>query len=342
MSQNIVAVVRRRLGLRREPVQAVSGGSRAHAEREPAAAADARATPSKAQMEAERAAARAEHRREPEAIRSTSRCRSCTRYTDYREMLDKQKDIDGDHRRHARSHARGDCARRRWMSASTCTCRSRCAGRCTRRGISRRRPTTNPKIVTQMGNQGHSTDGARTGQEYIAAGAIGEIREVHVWTNRPLGYWPQGIPRPAPLPPPDRTGRSAGTARRRRAAAAAHGGRLPVPDRLAWDLFLGVGAEGRIPPDLSPVQLARLGRLGPGRARRHGRAPHRSSVLGLNLGMPTAIETISTPFNGATYPSATTTYYEFAGARQHARGQADVVRRRVRCRRSRKRSATSG
>ena len=41
----------------------------------------------------------------------------------------------------------------------------------------------------------------------------------------------------------------------------------------------------------------------------------------LNLGMPTAIETISTPFNGATYPSATTTYYEFA-----ARGNKPAVK----------------
>jgi hypothetical protein len=41
----------------------------------------------------------------------------------------------------------------------------------------------------------------------------------------------------------------------------------------------------------------------------------------LNLGMPTSIETISTPFNGATYPAATTTYYEFA-----ARGNMPAVK----------------
>ena len=43
-----------------------------------------------------------------------------------------------------------------------------------------------------MGNQGHSFDEARTAVEYVQAGAIGDVREVHVWTNRPLGYWPQG------------------------------------------------------------------------------------------------------------------------------------------------------
>ena len=81
-------------------------------------------------------------------------------------------------------------------------------------------------------------------------------------------------------PPADRRA-AAGTDRGVDARlAAALAGNYPVPDRLAWDLFLGVAPHGRLSPDLSPVQLARLGGLGPGRARRHGRAPDRSSVLG--------------------------------------------------------------
>ena len=47
-----------------------------------------------------------------------------------------------------------------------------------------------------MGNQGHSSDDARLINEHIAAGTIGDVREVHVWTNRPLSHWPQGIPKP--------------------------------------------------------------------------------------------------------------------------------------------------
>ncbi len=46
------------------------------------------------------------------------------------------------------------------------------------------------KVVTQMGNQGHSGDGTRLICEWIWAGAIGAVREVHAWTNRPV--WPQG------------------------------------------------------------------------------------------------------------------------------------------------------
>ncbi|MEM7473413.1 MAG: Gfo/Idh/MocA family oxidoreductase [Planctomycetota bacterium] len=57
-------------------------------------------------------------------------------------------------------------------------------------------------VVTQMGNQGTSENGLRTAVELIQSGGIGEVKEVHVWTNRPI--WPQGAGRPEgedPLPP---------------------------------------------------------------------------------------------------------------------------------------------
>jgi predicted dehydrogenase len=66
-------------------------------------------------------------------------------------------------------------------------------------------------VVTQMGNQGHSGEGVRNMCEWIWDGAIGDIREVHAWTNRPI--WPQGLTRPADT--------------------------LPVPDTLDWDLWVG-------------------------------------------------------------------------------------------------------
>ena len=69
------------------------------------------------------------------------------------------------------------------------------------------------KVVTQMGNQGHSGDGARLICEWIWSGAIGPVREVHAWTNRPV--WPQGIEVERPKETP------------------------PVPESLDWDLWLG-------------------------------------------------------------------------------------------------------
>ena len=55
------------------------------------------------------------------------------------------------------------------------------------------------KVATQMGNQGHSSEGIRLICEWIWNGAIGDVREVHCWTNRPV--WPQGIDRPKDTPP---------------------------------------------------------------------------------------------------------------------------------------------
>ena len=67
------------------------------------------------------------------------------------------------------------------------------------------------KLVTQMGNQGSAADGLRRGVEVIQDGLIGQVHEVHVWTNRPI--WPQGMDRPA--------------------------GEDPIPATLEWDIWLG-------------------------------------------------------------------------------------------------------
>lgn len=58
------------------------------------------------------------------------------------------------------------------------------------------------KVATQMGNQGHSYNGTRRAVEVIQAGAIGNVTEAHIWTDRPI--WPQGIERPkeSQTPPP--------------------------------------------------------------------------------------------------------------------------------------------
>lgn len=58
------------------------------------------------------------------------------------------------------------------------------------------------KVATQMGNQGTADNGMRKNAALVRAGALGVVKEVHVWTNRPI--WPQGQARPAAaLPPPN-------------------------------------------------------------------------------------------------------------------------------------------
>src|SRR3954469_17912956 len=51
-------------------------------------------------------------------------------------------------------------------------------------------------VATQMGNQGHATEGAGLTNEGIQPGVIGTVREVHVWSARPGRLWKQGIARP--------------------------------------------------------------------------------------------------------------------------------------------------
>ncbi len=65
------------------------------------------------------------------------------------------------------------------------------------------------KVTTQMGNQGAGSEDTRRLCEMIWAGAIGKVREAHIWTDRPskgllAEYWPQGVDRPknTPLAPP--------------------------------------------------------------------------------------------------------------------------------------------
>jgi predicted dehydrogenase len=132
-----------------------------------------------------------------------------TDYKDFRVMLEKQKDIDAvlvatpDHTHAVIAMAAMQLGKHVYVQKPLT------------RTISEARALTEAarkyKVVTQMGNQGRSEEGLRLMQEWFEAGAIGQVREVHCWTNRPI--WPQGMPRPTE--------------------------EQAVPDGLDWDLWLG-------------------------------------------------------------------------------------------------------
>jgi len=64
--------------------------------------------------------------------------------------------------------------------------------------------TAENKVATQCGNQGHANEGNRLTVEWIRAGAVGTVKEVHTWTDRPARYWVHGmkaIPSQKPCPP---------------------------------------------------------------------------------------------------------------------------------------------
>jgi predicted dehydrogenase len=176
------------------------------------------------------------------------------------------------------------------------------------------------KLTTQMGNQGHSSDDARLVNEHIWAGTIGEVCEVHVWTNRPLAYWPQGIPRPevGKTLPADLKWNMAGVNER---LATAMAGTFPVPEKLNWDLFLGPAPFVPYHPIYHPSNWRGWVDWGCGAIGDMGAHLIDHPFWALDLGYPTSVETVSTPFNKATYPMATTTYYQFP-----ARGDKPAVK----------------
>ncbi len=120
------------------------------------------------------------------------------------------------------------------------------------------------KVATQMGNQGYSNEGTRQCAEMVWAGEIGNVTEVHAWTNRPI--WPQGLP---DLPPPS-----------------------PVPSTLDWDLWLGISSqrpysEAYLPFNWRGFYDFGCGALGDMACHILG-APN----MALKLGAPTSVECI--------------------------------------------------
>src|SRR6266566_1862501 len=230
------------------------------------------------------------------------------RYRDYRDMLEHQKDIDAvvvatpDHMHAPIALAAMALGKHVYVQKPLCWSVEEA------RQLARRAKET--KVATQMGNQGHSSDDGRTAVEYIWAGAIGDVREVHIWTNRPLGYWPQGVPRPAPLKEPADSLRWNGQGVTARLAAALAGD-FPVPGTLAWDLFLGVAPQMGYHPIYHPFNWRGWVDWGVGAIGDMGAHLIDHSMWALNLGLPASIETVSTPFNHASYPSAMMIVYEY-------------------------------
>jgi predicted dehydrogenase len=135
------------------------------------------------------------------------------KYTDYRKMLDEMKEIDAvtvttpDHTHAPAAYMAMSLGKHVYVQKPL-----------THTVAEARLLTETARkmgVATQMGNQGHSGKGVRELCEMMWAGAIGQVREAHIWTNRPS--WPQGIPEPLPA--------------------------MDVRANLDWDLWLGSAPE---------------------------------------------------------------------------------------------------
>jgi predicted dehydrogenase len=152
------------------------------------------------------------------------------------------------------------------------------------------------KVMTQMGNQGHAGEGNRFMVEWIADGAIGEVHEVHCWTNRPAGYWPQGVTRPDYVP-------------------------AVVPETIDWNRWVGPAPFRPYHPAYLPFVWRGWWDFGTGALGDMGCHIMDTAVWALNLGHPTAVQASASPFNEDSGPIAAIVYYEFP-----ARGKMPPVK----------------
>ncbi len=139
-------------------------------------------------------------------------------------------------------------------------------------------------LVTQMGNQGSAADGLRRAVECIQAGIIGQVREVHIWTNRPI--WPQGGERPA--------------------------GADEIPGTLDWNIWLGCAQERPYKKGIyTPFNWR--GWLDFGTGALGDMACHTVNMpfRALNLGYPTEIEATTDFMPKEMYPLSSKIRFEF-------------------------------
>jgi predicted dehydrogenase len=143
-------------------------------------------------------------------------------------------------------------------------------------------------VCTQMGNQGTADPGFRRGVELVRSGGIGDVKEVHVWTNRPFNYWKQApdiVARPSETP--------------------------PIPAHVHWDLFLGSAPERSYNPVYHPHNWRGWWDFGTGALG--DMACHTTNIvfMSLQLGLPIRVSAKSSEINSETYPAWATITYEF-------------------------------
>ena len=155
-------------------------------------------------------------------------------------------------------------------------------------------------VVTQMGIQNHSASPYQSALKLFSQGHTGPIHEVHVWTDRPAGWWPQGVERPE--------------------------GSDPIPADLDWNLWLGVAPErpylkGQYHP------FAWRGWLDFGTGAQGDKACHLMdpAIWFLELGSPSSLRSDGPRPGSDTYPDWSRVHYEFPANRHTTRGPLQLT-----------------
>ena len=141
-------------------------------------------------------------------------------------------------------------------------------------------------VVTQLGNQGHTIGPWRNVREWYKNGIIGEVKEMHIWTDRPV--WRQG----PKFPRPD--------------------GSEKVPPTLDFKLWLNVAPDTKYSSNIVPFHWRGLRDYGTGAMGDHACHVFDWVYSPLELGMPVKIKGTSDPFDDFSWPLHSRTEFEFA------------------------------
>jgi len=146
-------------------------------------------------------------------------------------------------------------------------------------------------VATQLGNHGQATEEARVTCELIAAGAIGEVREVHA--SYGARFWRTALYETRPSDTP------------------------PVPDGLDWNLWLGPAPERPYHPEYHPWCWRNWWDFGTGLIGDLGCHMLSTPFKALKLGYPVSVEACSTKLNPETHPQGVMTRFEFPARGTH-------------------------
>lgn len=203
------------------------------------------------------------------------------KYKDYRRMLEKQKDIDAvviatpDHSHAMIAAAAMELGKHVYLQKPLT------------HSIWESRYLTQlaekTGVVTQMGNEGHSSDTVYEVAEVVQSGCLGTVREAHVWTNRPI--WRQGMPKPLK--------------------------EVNVPKTLNWDLFIGPAKMRPYHPEYHPWIWRGWWDFGTGALGDMGCHLLDVPNFALKLGQPNAFQASSSLVNTESAPVASQASYKF-------------------------------
>ncbi len=149
--------------------------------------------------------------------------------------------------------------------------------------------TNQNNLITQMGNQGHSFEGARLIKEWYQAGLIGDVEEVICWTNRPeKGFGFKGLTSTS-FPP-----------------------KVKVPEGLDWDAWKGpVDKEVGYSDDLHPFTWRAWWDFGCGGLGDIGCHTIDTPYWALDLGYPTRVDVEVERTDPLVTPNGSIVSYEF-------------------------------